>query len=489
MLAVRALKQWPYVNSSYALPATFETIIGDTTYAIDARPVHLAALGALVTLSLLVVAVLVALRKKSGAVITPLVPALATFFVAIPVFMYVTRRLVFSANADARWATVAFHDAILVDGAAAALGIGAAVAALLVLALRTEHHWPVLVFALPCAMLGLSLASAASHAKAIEAVGHMPYYEATGQRDMHVGRERDVAVRLVRPPRSRWLFGMENGPQPVDERTRSHWSAAERVHVRATAAGSVPFEAVAHNGPITLTTRLHARALPETASPLLSLRVGDRAVYRVRARSSDGAFLYFITLAGSDTAHEMAIEVVGTRERGGFRTFVIEVRRDDARRFVEVVALAGETRLYDAEDDTVGAPIVAFAGDVSSRPDPVPCSFALLGAPAAVCKRGGHDSDVPATAGTSPGAGASFPARGSRGRKRDEVGRPPVAFAGAAPAAFERNTSSTSGGIVTALVALATIGLVILPDGSSSSSYTLVSTHRGPEGAAEAPPG
>jgi len=69
------------------------------------------------------------------------------------------------------------------------------------------------------------------------------------------------------------------------------------------------------------------------------------------------------------------------------------------------------------------------------------------------------------------------------------AGRPPVAFAGAAPLAFERSTSSTAKGIATAIVAIATIGLVILPDGSSSSSYALVSTRRGPEGAAEAPPG
>jgi hypothetical protein len=69
------------------------------------------------------------------------------------------------------------------------------------------------------------------------------------------------------------------------------------------------------------------------------------------------------------------------------------------------------------------------------------------------------------------------------------VARPPVAFAGAAPATFEMHRSSTVGGIATVFVAMVTVGLVILPDGSSSTSYTLVSTQRGAEGAPEAQPG
>jgi hypothetical protein len=233
---------------------------------------------------------------------------------------------------------------------------------------------------------------------------------------------------------------------------------------------------------VTLSTRLTLEAVPERASPLLSLRVGDRSVYRERVKSSDGAVLYFLTLPGRETLHEVVVDVVGTRERDGLRTFVIEVARDEARREVEVVALAGETRFYDAEHGTVGAPAVAFDGEPSA-PDPVPCSFALLDAGHALCQRGGRSADV-----LSPPVIATAPARGSQ-RNQLAVGRPPVAFAGAAPATFERTTSGRTGGLATAFIAIVTFGLVILPDGSSSSSYTLVATRRGAEGAAEAPSG
>lgn len=228
------------------------------------------------------------------------------------------------------------------------------------------------------------------------------------------------------------------------------WSAFISARTRP---GTIPFLAEALRGPVTLTTKLSARAVPEIASPLFSLRVGDRSVYRVRARSSNGAVLYFITLSGSETIHEVTVEVIGTRIRDGFRTFVIAVRRDDTMREVEVVAMAGETRVYDGEAATVGAPIVAFDGEASG-PDPVPCTFALLDAASALCQRGGRSADVPAAA--------------------------------SAPMTFERSTSSTSSGAATIFVAIVTVGLVILPDGSSSSSYTLISTQRGAEGAPEA---
>ena len=63
-----------------------------------------------------------------------------------------------------------------------------------------------------------------------------------------------------------------------------------------------------------------------------------------------------------------------------------------------------------------------------------------------------------------------------------------MAFAGAAPTTFTRTTSRAGGGFASAFVAIITIGLVILPDGSTSSSYTLIGTQRGAEGAPEALP-
>ena len=148
----------------------------------------------------------------------------------------------------------------------------------------------------------------------------------------------------------------------------------------------------------------------------------------------------------------------------------------------EVVALGGETREYDVARGSIGAPIVAFTGEASG-PDPVPCSFALLGAPEASCQRGGRPSDVPARPATAYGANVAL----KNTKNENETARPPVAFSGAAPAAFTQSTTSTAGAIATIFLAIVTVGLVILPDGSSSTSYTLVSTHRGEEGAAEAP--
>ncbi|HSO33514.1 MAG TPA: hypothetical protein VLT33_13365, partial [Labilithrix sp.] len=385
---------------------------------------------------------------------------------------------------DPRAASTLFREAIHVDAAAAGLGLGVLVASVLILALRDGHQLRLLPLALPCAVLGTSLVSAALHAQTIMAVGTLPFYGMTGQTQMHVGRERDVPVTLMRPSYRHWFWGTESGPQPADEATRSAWTHVERVHVRALSAGSLPFTAEARRGPVTLSTKLAAQAVPEIASPLFSLRVGDRSVYRVRARSSQGALLFFITIAGSESIHEVTVEVVGTRIRDGFRTFVVAVTREGRLEEVEVVAISGETRVYDAEKGTIGTPIVAFAGE-SSGPDPVPCTFALLDAGHALCQRGGRAADVPAAASMTHGDDGSR-ARASRGS--DRLGRPPVAFAGAAPLTFERNTSSTGGGFATAFVAILTIGLVILPDGSTSSSYTLVGTQRGAEGAPEALP-
>ena len=451
---------------------------------------QLAVLGAAIGLSLLV-ALLVAARRRPGAVVSPLIPALGFFLVGFPVFFYLTRRLTFGGYGE-RWAAVAFHDAVYLDAAAAAVGIGAAAAALLIVALRTANQIRLLGYALPCAMIGVALTSVKTHSESITSVGYMPFYGTTDERDMHVGRERDVKVALLRPAGRRFLFWSENGPQPVDPETSASWSPVASVNVRASAKGKVRFEAVAHRGAITLTSKLEVQAIPETASPLLSLRVGNRFVYRVRAKSADGAFLFFITLDGRESIHELTLEVIGTRERGRFRTFVIEVQRDGQSSLVEVVALGGETRAYDAAHDKVGEEIVSSAGQSlppydSSRRDLVACSFPLLQAGSAICQRGGQEADVPATA--SSEYGTSTPSRTRRGKTRNDVGRPPVAFAAAAPAAFEKSTSSAGGTFATVFVAIVTVGLVILPDGSSSTAYTLVSTHRGPEGAAEATPG
>ena len=472
-----------------ALLPAFEATLDETTYVIDPRPIHLAILGAGLAIVSLVALVMMA-RRRSGALVNPIVLGLAMVPTALLAFVYILRHMPYFrlfGGTDSRDASTIFRDAIHVDAAASAIGLGAIVSVALILALRNDSQLRLLYLALPCAVAGAATFPAVMHARSIMEVGSLPFYGAHSPTAMHVGRERDVPVTLLRPPRKYWLWGSEGGPRPVDDAIRDGWGHVEHVHVRANAAGSIPFTAAARRGPVTLTTKLFAQAVPEVASPLFSLRVGDRYVYRVRARSSDGAVLFFITLSGGESTHEVTVEVIGTRIRDGLRTFVIAVRRDDTTREVEVVAMAGETRVYDAEAGTVGAPIVAFDGEASG-PDPVPCTFALLDAAKALCQRGGRTADVAAAPGTTYGVtnGPRASSRAGGRATKDAVGRPPVAFAGAAPMTFERSTSSTSSGIATVFVAIVTIGLVILPDGSSSSSYTLIATQRGAEGAPEA---
>ncbi len=459
------------------LPATFDATLGDTTYSIASRPVHLALFGA-ATAALLLVALVIAAWRRPGALIAPIVPALAAIVIAVPVYlMFSPARVRGERSVDNL-----FRDPLRYDAAAFAIGLGVLFASILILALRKEGHLRLVPIALPCAILGLSLTAAQNHAESLHRVGELPFFTASGPREMHVGHELDVPVQLARPAQRYWWFGWrtEREPHPVDDATRARWFGPDHVRVRATEAGKVWFNASAERGPVKMTTKLFVVGRREVASPLLSLRVGDRFVYRVRAKSSDGALLYFISISGHESIAQVSIDVTGTRERDGFRTFVLAIHKSGEVSEVEVVAVDGETHLYDVLSHKIGAPVIATQGDRVSL-DPVPCSFALLGATDAICQLGGRTRDVPASITIDELA---------RRRKtsRDVIARPPVAFAGAAPVTFQQNTSSGGGGFVTALVAVLTIGLVILPDGSSSSSYTLVSTERGPEGSPEARP-
>lgn len=437
----------------FFLPAT-EAMLEETTYRID--PVHgQLAVGAIGALAVLFVAFLLDARRRPGALAHPAALACVAPHVGLVAFVVVMRDMPYFQlfGSDGPWnAATMFRGAAHLYGATAAVAAAIFVATLLVLALRRGSRLPLLRTALPTLVLaGLAAARFSVAAGALVTVGQVPFYVTTGDPVMHVGRERDVPVVLSRPPSPYWFFGRENGPQPVDAERAAAWSAVTAVRVRAAGKGRVAFDAVAHRGPVTATSHLSARAAAERSSPLLSLRVGDKLHYRVQARSSDGTALYFITLAGSESVHEVTIEVAGTRDRDGLRTFVLAIRHAERTDEVEVVALDGETRVFYPAQHKVGPPVVAFAeGADASAADPVPCSFALLDAAQALCQR--------------------------------------VRFAAAAPVTFARDTTGSGSTIATAFVAIVTIGLVILPDGSSTASYTLVSTERGAEGAAEALP-
>lgn len=483
-------------STSFVLPSvpftspTFTAVVGDSTYAIDSAPVVLSILLAALAVGSLV-ALVVAAWRRPGAIVPPIVPALAlplfggaAFLVIVPPHRAPSTRL----------AADAFRDALVLDAAAVGVGVGVVLAAILVVAIRSAGHVRLLPLALLSVVLGGASYRAYAHARTVERVGVLPHFVVTGLAEMHAGREYDVPVELRVFERRWWIFrgiGDETAV-PLEESWRASWQPDAHVHVAARAPGDVPFVARAHKGPVSMSTRLSVRARREVASPLLSLRVGDRFTYKVHVRSSEGALLYFFSIGGGTTvADDRIVEVTGTRQRAGFRTFVIETRRgaagagdahaDADRREVEVVALDGETRAFDAERMKIGEPVVAFTGERNGA-DPVACEFTLLGARSAVCQRGGRDADV---------AAPPLPAATLRKAALAKVGvaRPPVAFAGAAPLVFEQHTSDGASTFASVLVAVVTIGLVIPPDGSRDTVHTLVATSRGPEGAPEAPAG
>src|SRR4051812_43400517 len=86
--SVCALKQERYVT--FAILPAFETTLDQTTYRIDPRPVHLAMLGASILVVLLVALVSMA-RRRSGALVSPVLLALATVPAALIAFVYILK--------------------------------------------------------------------------------------------------------------------------------------------------------------------------------------------------------------------------------------------------------------------------------------------------------------------------------------------------------------------------------------------------------------
>lgn len=464
-------------------PSTFQGNAQNTTYTIDAHPVLYAVGGAALAIVLLVLLVVLAWRTK-GALVPPIVPALAAPLAGGIAFLWLVP---WGKRTTTDFAVDVFRDALVLDGVAVGVGVGTVAATILIMAIRDDGHLRLLKLSLPIVLLGLVITRASIvHAHSIRDAGSLPFYVVDGPAEMHAGRSYDVPVSLMGSGHRWWLFGWHDAshPTPVDEATRLRWDAQSTVRVEAKSPGDVSFTARGKRGPITLESRLKVRARREVASPLLSLRVGDEFIYRVHARSSEGLLLYFISVGpASEHVDELRIRVLEARARNGFRTFALSVDRDGEHRELEVVAVDGETREYDVEHGKIGAEIIEHRID-DGAPDPVPCSFALLGAHYAKCQRGGRSADVPAP----PLPTAKSKVKLERRRlapQEANVARPPVAFAGAAPAYFERHTSNTGGTIASAFVAIVTIGLVIPPDGSRHSSYTLVATHRGAEGAPE----
>ncbi len=116
---------------------------------------------------------------------------------------------------DPRAASTLFRDAIHADAAATGIGVGVLLSSVLLLALRDAQQLRLLSLALPCAVLGVGLVTAAAHAGSLMSIGSLPFYAIEGSNQMHVGHERDVSVALMRPPYALW--GSESGARRIDD--------------------------------------------------------------------------------------------------------------------------------------------------------------------------------------------------------------------------------------------------------------------------------
>lgn len=470
------------------LPSSFRALFSftdhTTTYRVDPTPTTIALSVAAAVVVLFVALVVVAWRRP-GAFVVPIVPALLGVIAGSGTFVTLDTFAKVKYPSVVPHTGVIFAQVIRLNHAAFAIGVGAAVGAVFVVAFRTKGHLALLPLAIPLLVAGIGLGKAGQYARTVNDIGYLPFFELAEGGVMHAGRDHEVPVRLMShfSRRSFLLFFsqtvIEPSAYPTDSDEYAKWNATRSVHVAAPAPGPVPIVARGRWGPVSFTTALEGKAVPEVASPFFSLRVGNEFHYRVRRAKFEGRALFFVPLGGGEREDELVISVTGTRERPMFRTFLIEVRHADELRGFEVVAFDGEMRAYDAEHETLGAPMLTVIPDLAIRRHE-PCTFSLVGAGLAECQRGGNPADV-AAAPVDAKAGARW-----RGARRGDVRVPPEAFALAAPATFTRSKQDTGGTIVTAFVALMTAGIVIPPNASETASYTLVSTRPGPAGAPEA---
>jgi hypothetical protein len=445
---------------------------GDHTYAIDAWPMQLSLAGGVIMLAL-VVAVFALGRRTPPAVLAGAIGGVVlsgglTWVVTAP------------GGGQGLYASTMFRRAMEAYALATTLGVSGAVAAL-VIALAHIEERRVLRIGFGTAAIGIALA-VFSRGEAVELreIGQLPFFAVMGSNALHAGHAREAEVVLMREPVTKWrilFFPMrEDGPQPYEN--PAAWSAPKKVHVRADAPGRVVVEAHAKRGPVRLTSKLAFEAKREQASPLLPLRVGNRWTYRVVEKEGTGLMLYVNTVGGAESEDQLEIEVVRAGERSGFRTFTLAVRGHGRDTEQEVVALEGKT-LALAADGTLSAPVIE--GDEGSTP--FPCRVRLIGI-LGTCQSGGAQADeLP----KPPPSESRAPPRRRDAKPEPEKELVPVRFALAGPLALRERDGSAAGALGVGVLAIATLGAVILPNGSSTT-YSLVETRPGPAGEPEALP-
>ena len=429
------------------LSGRFEVAALHGSYVLDNHPTQHAAVAAAFAFASIVTLVVVAWRTP-GRLVPPIVAVLASLPIVVGVIASG-----WSPSGGERAARVVFSSPLRVSIVALAIGASGLVVSALAMILRQSGHMTLVPYAIATFALGLVTAGLADRARDVAHYDDLPVLALSGATEGHVGREWDIPVQLEAPSNRYWFFGWHGGGlAPLSLERRALWDAPATLHVHPTKLGKNDVTIEARRGRVTVRSEATIEAHRERASPLLGLRVGDHYVYDVVTRGSDGSFFFVVPLRGGNrtSTSELEISVIGTRERGPFRTFVLEVKSGKSISFSEVAAVDGRTEFFDPDTGKLFDDAVAFmdVGD-APNPDPLPCSFHLFGMAQAVCQRG-------------------------------QFSRP-------APMTFVQGTGSTVDSIATGFVALITAGILILPSGGSAT-YGLSHTDAGPVGAPEALP-
>lgn len=324
--------------SSTSLPLSsepFRVEVLETSYELESRTATWCGVAATVSLALLV-ALLVRLRgaKSSPHPAFGLGPGalLAAFFGLV---------LALSGPGgctSAHAAKVVFKDVIRLEQGIGYAGIVVAVTILFVLIFAAigddprslVRGWPI---ALPGFLTsGAAAAFALRHAAALGDVGELPHVRDHLETDAHV--DHVVEIPWVDPEASRWRLDR---------------------HVRVTDVGGrvVPVHAYHRTLGIAVTEQVKVRGHVEESDARFPLRVGARWRFAKWTESQRSASHYFL-FWGDRGSHWWSVSqdtaeiwVDGTRDRGPLRTFDVVLRDGDSVSRVEVVAMDGDTWLWD----------------------------------------------------------------------------------------------------------------------------------------------
>lgn len=426
--------------SSTSLPFSsepFRVEVQETSYELESRTA--ASCGVSATLSLgILVALLVRLR---GAKSSPH-PAVG---VAPGTLLAAFLGLVLAVSGpggctSAHASKVVFKDVIRLEQGIGYAAIAIAVTILFVLVFAAIGDDPrSLVRGWPLALAGFVTSAGAAafslrHASALGDVGELPHLTDHLETDAHVDHVVEV---------------------PWADKAPASWRLDHHLRVSDVGGRVVPVHAYHRKLGISVAEQVKVRGHAEESDAHFPLRVGARWRFAKWTESQRSGDRYFLFWGGRDSrwwamSEDTAeIWVEGTHDRGPMRTFDVALRDGDVVSRVEVVAMDGDTWIWDH-----GKKNHRFVTLTSSElaPGIVPCELRGLGhfycqtkaaepgkislAPPPATRKGVKTTPAP----PSPWADMRAPAPGPIGWVRDY---------------------GSSGGVQSAIVAVLTLGMVL----------------------------